>query len=290
MILIFKFYFFHKDRNYLYPIIDIKQSKNRMFAANISFFDCFVHIQSFCYYLILYPNLYNITNLKKKIMKHTFITFILLSLCIFTYAQKKIAREYIEWSDIWIPGANKTDLPHVLLIGNSITRGYYGKVEAALKEKAYVGRLSNSKSVGDPALIEELAVVLKNTKFDVIHFNNGLHGFDYTEEEYDKSFPKLIKIIRKYAPKAKLIWANTTPVRTGEGMKEFAPITERLNVRNQIALKHINRAGIEVNDLWKVVIDHPEYYAGGDGTHPIDAGYSALANQVIKVIKNVLVH
>lgn len=49
-------------------------------------------------------------------MKHTFITFILLSLCIFTYAQKKIAREYIEWSDIWIPGANKTDLPHVLLI------------------------------------------------------------------------------------------------------------------------------------------------------------------------------
>lgn len=95
-------------------------------------------------------------------MKHTFITFILLSLCIFTYAQKKIAREYIEWSDIWIPGANKTDLPHVLLIGNSITRGYYGKVEAALKEKAYVGRLSNSKSVGDPALIEELAVVLKN--------------------------------------------------------------------------------------------------------------------------------
>ena len=42
-------------------------------------------------------------------MKHTFITFILLSLCIFTYAQKKIAREYIEWSDIWIPGANKTD-------------------------------------------------------------------------------------------------------------------------------------------------------------------------------------
>ena len=146
-------------------------------------------------------------------MKHTFITFILLSLCIFTYAQKKIAREYIEWSDIWIPGANKTDLPHVLLIGNSITRGYYGKVEAALKEKAYVGRLSNSKSVGDPALIEELAVVLKNTKFDVIHFNNGLHGFDYTEEEYDKSFPKLIKIIRKYAPKAKLIWANTTPVR-----------------------------------------------------------------------------
>ena len=68
-------------------------------------------------------------------MKHV-ITFILLFLCIPVFAQQKIAREYIEWSDIWIPGANKTDLPHVLLIGNSITRGYYGKVEEALKEKA----------------------------------------------------------------------------------------------------------------------------------------------------------
>ena len=57
-------------------------------------------------------------------MKHV-ITFILLFLCIPVFAQQKIAREYIEWSDIWIPGANKTDLPHVLLIGNSITRGYY---------------------------------------------------------------------------------------------------------------------------------------------------------------------
>lgn len=62
-----------------------------------------------------------------------------------------------------------------------------------------------------------------------------------------------------------------------------------MNVRNQIALKHINRASIEVNDLWKVVIDHPEYYAGGDGTHDRRRVFS-LANQVIKVIKNVLVH
>lgn len=217
------------------------------------------------------------------------IVFILLFCCASIFAQQKVLREYIEWSDVWIPGANQTDLPRVLLIGNSITRGYSRKVEAALKGKAYVGRLSNSKSVGDPALIDELAVILKNTKFDIIHFNNGLHGFDYTEEEYDKSFPQLIKVIRKYAPKAKLIWATITPVRTGEDMKELAPITERLKVRNQIALKHINRAGIEVNDLWKTVIDYPEYYAGGDGTHPAEVGYSVLAAQVVKVLGKELI-
>ncbi len=220
-------------------------------------------------------------------MKHV-ITFILLFLCIPVFAQQKIAREYIEWSDIWIPGANKNRSSTRIAYRKFHHTRILRKSRSSSEEKAYVGRLSNSKSIGDPALIEELAVVLKNTKFDVIHFNNGLHGFDYTEEEYDKSFPQLIKVIRKYAPKAKLIWATTTPVRTGEGMKEFAPVTERLKVRNQIALKHINRAGIEVNDLWKVVIDHPEYYAGGDGTHPVDAGYSALAKQVVSVLKDKL--
>lgn len=35
------------------------------------------------------------------------------------------------------------------------------------------------------------------------HFNNGLHGHDYTEEIFMKDFPKLYKLICKYAPNAK---------------------------------------------------------------------------------------
>lgn len=34
-------------------------------------------------------------------------------------AQEHIAREYIEWSDVWLTGANQTGKPHVLLLGNS---------------------------------------------------------------------------------------------------------------------------------------------------------------------------
>ena len=45
-------------------------------------------------------------------------------------------REYIEWSDVWLTGANQTDKPHVLLLGNSITRGYHPKVEKLLEGKA----------------------------------------------------------------------------------------------------------------------------------------------------------
>ena len=122
-----------------------------------------------------------------------------------------VARESIEWADIWIPEANGTTLPRVLLIGDSITRGYYPQVAEKLKGKASVARLATSKSLGDPVLLAEVALVLDQCRFDVVHFNNGLHGWGYTEAGYGKAFPELVATIRKHAPKAKLIWATTTP-------------------------------------------------------------------------------
>ena len=46
-------------------------------------------------------------------------------------------RERIEWADIWVTDADKSDLPRVLLIGDSITRGYFDGVEKPLAGKAY---------------------------------------------------------------------------------------------------------------------------------------------------------
>ena len=87
------------------------------------------------------------------------VLFGFIGFCAPAGAQEHIAREYIEWSDVWLTGANQTDKPHVLLLGNSITRGYHPKVEKLLEGKAYVGRLSGSKSVGDPALLDEVAAI-----------------------------------------------------------------------------------------------------------------------------------
>src|SRR5882757_4893499 len=81
-------------------------------------------------------------------------------------------RESIEWCDIWISHANKTNLPRVLLIGDSITRDYFPEVEKRLAGKAYVGRLSTAAFVADPALRQQVQMVLNQYQFDVIHFNN----------------------------------------------------------------------------------------------------------------------
>src|SRR5271156_2940892 len=84
------------------------------------------------------------------------------------------ARESIEWCDIWISHANETNLPRVLLIGDSITRAYYPDVEKNLAGKAYVGRLSSSAFISDPILLKQIEMMLSEYKFGVIHFNNGM--------------------------------------------------------------------------------------------------------------------
>src|SRR5437868_15374567 len=96
------------------------------------------------------------------------------------------AREAIEWCDVWITHANETNLPRVLLIGDSIARDYFGEVEKRLAGRAFVGRLATSRFVADTVLHKEIESVLSGANFNVIVFNNGMHGWQHSEEEYRK--------------------------------------------------------------------------------------------------------
>jgi lysophospholipase L1-like esterase len=201
--------------------------------------------------------------------------------------EPRISREAIEWCNIWIPDANDTTLPRVLLIGDSITGGYGPKVADALKGKASVARLTTSKSIGDPTLLAEVALVLGQCHFDVVHFNNGLHGWGYTEEEYRQHFPELVATIRKHAPQAKLIWATITPMRQAGKLDVIAEGTKRVQARNKIAEEIIAREGIAVDDLYGLVKDHPEYWSQ-DGVHFNAQGVGAQVEQVTKRIVEYL--
>src|SRR2546426_1358382 len=140
------------------------------------------------------------TNARRLLLSaiSTVILSLLLSLSI--GAAPPPAREAIEWCDIWISHANETNLPRVLLIGDSIARDYYPEVEKRLAGKAFVGRLASSRFVADPVLLKEIESVLSGAKFDVIQFNNGMHGWQHSETEYRKASPKLLKTIRAHAP------------------------------------------------------------------------------------------
>lgn len=190
----------------------------------------------------------------------------------------RVVRESIEWLDVWVPGNGVTDKPKVLLVGDSITRGYYQAVADALKDKAVVCRLTTSKSLGDPGLLDEVKLVVGQTTFDVIHFNNGMHGWGYTEDEYARALPDLVATIRKAAPTAKLVWAHTTPVRVAKKTDALDPKTDRVKARNKAAAAVMAKENIPVNDLFAVV-DQAESFSQ-DGVHMSAKGSAALAARV----------
>lgn len=196
------------------------------------------------------------------------------------------ARESIEWCDIWISHANETNLPRVLLIGDSITRDYYPGVEKHLEGKAYVARLATSRFASDPVLLEEIALVLDNTKFDVIHFNNGMHGWQHSEAEYKSAFPKILETIRAHAPRARLVWATTTPLKVSTSQSPSEASDQRIAERNAIGLECVKGKNIAVDDLNALVRGHPEYHS--DNVHFNPDGIRIEAAQVAASIEPLL--
>jgi lysophospholipase L1-like esterase len=199
------------------------------------------------------------------------------------------ARESIEWCDAWISHANETNLPRVLLIGDSITRAYYPEVEKRLAGKAYVGRLSTSAFISDPVLLKQIEMVLSQYPFDVIHFNNGMHGWQHGETEYEDAFPIFLKTIHKYAPNAKLIWANTTPLKVSpnpSAANQTQATDARIAARNTIARKFVEAQGISVDDLNSPMLGHPELHS--DNVHFNDQGIALQAAQVAGQVEKLL--
>jgi lysophospholipase L1-like esterase len=198
-------------------------------------------------------------------------------------------RESIEWCDIWISHANETGLPRVLLLGDSIARDYYREVEKRLEGKAFVARLATSRFVADPVLLKEIQLVLEGTEFDVVLFNNGMHGWLHSEEDYQNAFPKMIETIRAHAPKAKLVWATTTPLRDGKGVTSDTKAEysdERVAARNALAEAVVGAYNIPTVDLNAAVRGRSELHS--DNVHFNGDGVKILADEVSAAVQKLL--
>src|ERR1700755_3237232 len=75
------------------------------------------------------------------------------------YAQTsstKVVDETVEWTWAERPEHPDAALPNVLLIGDSITRGYYPEVVKKLQGKANCYLFATSAAAGDPRLPQQL--------------------------------------------------------------------------------------------------------------------------------------
>jgi len=194
--------------------------------------------------------------------------------------------EEIEWTWEVRPPHPDAKLPNVLLLGDSISRNYFPQVTKELEGITNVYLLASSTSVGDPRLPHQIAEFarLENIHFRVVHFNNGMHGWGYSEAQFKASFPLLIAAVRALAGKdGALVWANITPVKDDA---EIGATNPRIDARNAIALALVQAEGIPVDDQHSLMMKHLDLFE--DSVHFNPAGANIMGVQAAATIRAAL--
>jgi acyl-CoA thioesterase-1 len=190
-------------------------------------------------------------------------------------------------------------LPRVLLIGDSISMGYTIPTRELLNGVANVHRIptnGSSTDVGLKSLDAWLATDGADKKWDVIHFNWGLHDLKHWKdgkldlagpqvnpaEQYEKNLREIVARLKKTG--AKLIFATTTPVPEGSGGR----VAKDEVAYNEAALHVMKSEGVAVDDLHALAESKLTEIQRPQNVHFTDAGYKTLAAQVAGSIKTAL--
>jgi lysophospholipase L1-like esterase len=194
------------------------------------------------------------------------------------HKRQKVADQSNAWDFV----QDDPQLPRVLLIGDSVSRGYTQATRRALKGKANVHRAP--ANCGPTATgLKKLDVWLGNGKWDIIHFNFGIHDRNTPLADYAQRLQQLVDRMEKTG--TKLVWASTTPIPDAPSKKQTAAsIVERNEAAAAIMAKH----NIAIDDLFTAVTPHLERLQNPNDVHFNAAGYEFLGKQVAESIQAAL--
>lgn len=192
---------------------------------------------------------------------------------------------------VYAPVAEQPGLPRVLLIGDSISVGYTLPVRKLLAGEANVQRIpANGGTSGNGVF--QMDAWLGKQKWDVIHFNFGLHDLKrMSDGEPQVPLAVYERYLRLFVTRlkstgAKLIWATTTPVPEGPVNPPRKP--EDVAAYNAAALRVMKESGVAIDDLYAFAQPRRKEIQRPVNVHFTDAGSEALARQVAASIRKAL--
>ena len=183
-------------------------------------------------------------------------------------------------------------LPRVLLIGDSILNGYHAKAAELLRGKVSLDVWVTPKHIGSKDLPADMKAIFAKRAYDLILFNDiGLHAWvpgRIPEGQYETLLRAHLANLRKFAPKAKLIFATTTPMTTKTKPIALDPEFNPLIVaRNKIAGKVMDENHVPVADYYGILAAKLDL-AAGDRFHWTKPAYELLAQCAAKLIVKAL--
>lgn len=193
------------------------------------------------------------------------------------YKTAKVKNRKTAWDYV----KDDPDLPRILLIGDSVSRGYTQAVRNALQGKANVHRAPANCGPTRTGL-QKLDIWLGEGNWDLISFNFGIHDRKTDTAIYEQNLKMIITRLEKRT--GKLLWVETTPIPDGTKYGPNAAIIER----NDIAGKIMQENRIPVCPLYGWIDPDLQQYQNKDDVHFSGAGYVRLAEKVSKEILDQL--
>ena len=181
-------------------------------------------------------------------------------------------------SNAWDFVKDDPKLPRILLIGDSVSRGYTQPVRAVLAGKANVHRAPANCGATTSGL-KNLDAWLGEGKWDVIHFNFGIHDRATPAADYAKRLEEIVERLQKTG--AKIIWASTTPIPDNPAQKQTAA---SIVDKNKIAAEIMSKHGIPTDDLFAAITPHLAKLQNPNDVHFNGEGYDFLGAKVSEAI------
>jgi acyl-CoA thioesterase-1 len=202
--------------------------------------------------------------------------------------------------DPFAPVEDIAGLPRVLLIGDSISMGYTVPVRKLLEGRANVHRIPDNGGSTKTG-IERIEKWLGSSKWDVIHFNWGLHDLMFNPDlqrdpaQYEKDqlalYEKNLRTLtaRLKQTGAKLIWASSTPVADEMASPRSPSHRARfVKIYNDAAAKVMAENGIPIDDLYEYVSPVQDKMRKPYDVHFGGEGSDFLAKKVAEEIAKAL--
>ena len=189
-------------------------------------------------------------------------------------------------------------MKNVLLLGDSIRRGYDSAVKSTLEGKANVYFPAENCRFASYLLrnIHEYQTLIPEGKVDVLHWNAGLgdclrlFGEDPQTplDVYAYYIERLCIRIKKLFPDAVVIFATSTRVQSEKMDPNFKRYNEDTEAYNAAAVEIVKKYGFQVNDLYAVSATLPEE-AHSDAVHYYTPmGTEVFTNQVLAYLAPAL--
>jgi hypothetical protein len=251
--------------------------------------------------LFMYKKLFNYLSYFKKILCVDFtkpsIHFISISILLVIWGaplfadelvqarvSKTSLRENIEWFEFYVIPAN-TDTKRILFVGDSILQEYFEPVCKGLKEIS-CAKFATSASISSEDFFAQLNVVINSFDFDYIHFNNGLHGFGYSETDYDIGLRRVADLLSRLG--ARVSFAESTQLDASRGDSfRLNELNTRIHARNKIMHVVAKEYGFPLNPLGQAVNPKTKdyidpYHHSVEGRRKLEKAVSAFVRSNVK--------